>query len=47
MAENLCFTAMKRFKEQYGEIPNVSDKKFFTNSSKALRLFLIELSNST
>ena len=32
MAENLCFTAMKRFKEQYGEIPNVSDKKFFTNS---------------
>lgn len=32
MAENLCFTAMKRFKEKYGEIPNVSDKKFFTNS---------------
>ena len=31
-AENLCFTAMKKFKEQYGEIPNVSDKKFFTNS---------------
>lgn len=31
-AENLCFTAMKRFKEKYGEIPNVSDKKFFTNS---------------
>jgi ribonucleoside-triphosphate reductase len=31
-SENLCFTAMKRFKEQYGEIPNVSDKKFFTNS---------------
>jgi len=28
-AENLCFTAMKKFKEQYGEIPNVSDKKFF------------------
>lgn len=23
---------MKKFKEQYGEIPNVSDKKFFTNS---------------
>ena len=31
-AENLCFTAMKRFKEKYGEIPNVSDRKFFTNS---------------
>lgn len=31
-AENLCFTAMTRFKEKYGEIPNVSDKKFFTNS---------------
>lgn len=25
-AENLCFTAMTRFKEKYGEIPNVSDK---------------------
>ena len=31
-AENLCFTAMTKFKETYGEIPNVSDKKFFTNS---------------
>ena len=31
-AENLCFTAMKKFKEKYGEIPNVSDRKFFTNS---------------
>lgn len=31
-AENLCFTAMKKFKERYGEIPNISDKKFFTNS---------------
>lgn len=31
-AENLCFTSMTRFKEKYGEIPNVSDKKFFTNS---------------
>ena len=30
-AENLCFTAMKKFKERYGVIPNVSDKKFFTN----------------
>lgn len=26
------FTAMTKFKEKYGEIPNVSDKKFFTNS---------------
>lgn len=31
-AENLCHTAMKRFQEKYGEIPNVSDKEFFTNS---------------
>ena len=31
-AENLCFTAMKKFKDKYGEIPNVSDRKFFTNS---------------
>ena len=31
-AENLCFTAMTKFKEKYGEITNVSDKKFFTNS---------------
>lgn len=31
-AENLCKTAMIKFKEQYGEIPNVSDKEFFTNS---------------
>lgn len=31
-AENLCFTSMKKFKAKYGEIPNVSDKKFFTNS---------------
>lgn len=31
-AENLCFTAMKKFQETYGVIPNVSDKKFFTNS---------------
>lgn len=31
-AENLCFTAMKKFKEEYGIIKNVSDKKFFTNS---------------
>lgn len=31
-AENLCYTAMKKFKSKYGEIPNVSDKDFFTNS---------------
>ena len=31
-AENLCFTAMKKFKKQYGEIKNVSDRDFFTNS---------------
>ena len=31
-AENLCFTSMIKFKDTYGEIPNVSDKKFFTNS---------------
>ena len=32
MAENLCYTAMKRFQEEYGIIKNVSDKNFFTNS---------------
>lgn len=32
-AENLCYTAMKKFKTKYGEIPNVSDKDFFTNST--------------
>ena len=31
-AENLVYTSMKKFKEKYGEIPNVSDKLFFTNS---------------
>lgn len=31
-AENLCYTAMKKFKEEFGIIPNVSDKEFFTNS---------------
>ena len=31
-AENLCYTAMKKFKATYGEIPNVSDREFFTNS---------------
>ena len=31
-AENLCYTAMKKFKEDYGEIPNISDRDYFTNS---------------
>ena len=31
-AENLCYTAMQKFKEKYGVIPDVSDKDFFTNS---------------
>ena len=31
-AENLCYTAMKKFKDKYGKIPNISDKEFFTNS---------------
>lgn len=31
-AENLCYTAMNKFKDTYGEIPNISDKDFFTNS---------------
>ena len=31
-AENLCYTAMKKFKAQYGVIPNVSDHEYFTNS---------------
>ena len=31
-AENLCHTAMKKFREKYGIIENVSDKEYFTNS---------------
>lgn len=31
-AENLCYTAMQKFKAKYGEIQNVSDREFFTNS---------------
>ena len=31
-AENLCYTSLKKFKEKYGEIKNVSDHDFFTNS---------------
>lgn len=31
-AENLCHTAMKKFRDMYGIIPNVSDREYFTNS---------------
>ena len=31
-AENLCYTAMNKFKEDFGVIPNVSDHEYFTNS---------------
>ena len=31
-AENLCYTALKKFREKYGVIKDVSDKDFFTNS---------------
>lgn len=31
-AESLCGTALKKFREKYGIIPNVSDRDFFTNS---------------
>ena len=31
-AENLCYTSMTKFKKQYGEIPDVSDRDYFTNS---------------
>ena len=31
-AETLCYTAMKKFKEKWGVIPNVSDHDYFTNS---------------
>lgn len=31
-AENLCYKALKQFKNKYGVIENVSDKEFFTNS---------------
>ena len=32
-AESLCYTAMSRFKNKYGEIKNISDKDYFTNST--------------
>ena len=31
-AENLCYKAMKAFQKKYGQIPNISDKEFFSNS---------------
>lgn len=31
-AENLCYTALKKFREEFGVIPNVSDREYFTNS---------------
>jgi len=31
-AENLCYTAMKKFQAKYGKIPGVSDREYFTNS---------------
>jgi len=31
-AENLCYTAMKKFRAKYGVIENVSDHDYFTNS---------------
>lgn len=31
-AENLCYTAMEKFQDEYGKIPNVSDRDYFTNS---------------
>jgi ribonucleoside-triphosphate reductase len=31
-AENLCHTALEKFRKKYGKIPNVSDREYFTNS---------------
>ena len=31
-AENLCYTAMKKFRNKYGVIEKVSDRDYFTNS---------------
>ena len=31
-AENLCYTAMKKFKAKYGELKDISDHEYFTNS---------------
>ena len=32
MAENLCHTALEKFRAKYGVIENVSDRDYFTNS---------------
>ena len=31
-AENLCYTALNKFRDKYGVIENVSDREYFTNS---------------
>lgn len=31
-AENLCHTALKKFRDEFGVIENVSDREYFTNS---------------
>ena len=31
-AENLCYTAMQKFKKEFGELPNISSHEYFTNS---------------
>ena len=31
-AENLCYTALRKFRDKYGVIPKVSDRDYFTNS---------------
>jgi ribonucleoside-triphosphate reductase len=31
-AESLCYTAMQKFKEKYGILPDISDREYFTNS---------------
>lgn len=31
-AENLCYTAMQKFKKQFGEVPGITEREFFTNS---------------
>ena len=31
-AENLCYTAMTKFKEDFGVLPKISDRDYFTNS---------------
>ena len=31
-AENLCYTAMKKFQDRYGVMENISDHEYFTNS---------------